>query len=228
MNNEKYLVIPASGIGARMNASIPKQYLTLNGQTVLQTTVNRLAPLGFKEIIIAVSSQDRWFDSLDFNVPVTKVVGGKERVDSVLNALKTISDPNAWVLVHDAARPCVQLNDVNRLVDQCLQTKTGGILAVKVSDTVKKLIPNNQQTISTIDRSNLWLAQTPQCFQVDQLTTAINDSLAQGVTITDEASAIEAQGLDCQIIEGNRSNIKITMPEDLELAIWYTMHKAKK
>ncbi|WP_079753132.1 IspD/TarI family cytidylyltransferase, partial [Vibrio parahaemolyticus] len=128
--------------------------------------------------------------------------------------------PCEWVLVHDAARPCVTLNDIDRLIDVCCAHPTGGILASPVRDTMKRA--NKENNIDhTVDREALWHALTPQMFKTQQLTRALADALQQGVAITDEASALEWLGETPALVQGSANNIKITQPEDLALAEFY-------
>ena len=221
VNPSFWIVIPASGIGSRMLADKPKQYLTINDQPILQITINQLAKLNSAGVVVAINEHDVYFDSLKIDANTQRCVGGKERVDSVLNALKHIKQhdhSNSWVLVHDAARPCVDLNDIQTLITHCSNTQHGAILANKVVDTLKRK-QNNK--ISTIDRSDIWQAQTPQCFRINDLLLAIETGLKNQLNITDEASAMEAMGFDFDLIESKRSNIKITQPEDLALAQFF-------
>ncbi|MCJ8315140.1 MAG: 2-C-methyl-D-erythritol 4-phosphate cytidylyltransferase [Saccharospirillaceae bacterium] len=226
-NNPFWVVIPASGIGARMQASLPKQYLKINDQAILQITINQMAKLNdlginsIKGIVVAIAPHDNYFNSLNIDDHIQSCLGGDERVHSVLNALLHIQqqdNTNPWILVHDAARPCVDLNDIQKLMEHCTKTQQGGILANKVVDTLK-LKQNNK--VSTIDRSNIWQAQTPQCFRLNDLINAIQTGLRNNTLITDEASAMEAMGFEVALIEAKRSNIKITQPEDLALAQFF-------
>jgi len=222
-----YLVVPASGIGTRMQSNISKQYLQLdNGLSVLDQTLSTL--LNIKKIkgcVLAISEQDTLFKSSQFNnhpklLAVT--TGGKERYHSVinaLNALKPFAKDNDWVLVHDAARPCIEARDVENLIQQLEHQKIGGLLATKVVDTIKK--SSHQMVESTIDRSNLWQAQTPQMYRFGILLQALNTAYNDGINITDEASAIEYIGLDSLLVESSKSNLKITSPDDLALANFY-------
>ncbi len=164
--------------------------------------------------------------TLNYRLPqhpdVIRVAGGKERADSVLSGLNYVSAqlPCEWVLVHDAARPCVTLNDIDRLIDVCCAHPTGGILASPVRDTMKRA--NKENNIDhTVDREALWHALTPQMFKTQQLTRALADALQQGVAITDEASALEWLGETPALVQGSANNIKITQPEDLALAEFY-------
>jgi 2-C-methyl-D-erythritol 4-phosphate cytidylyltransferase len=214
------VIVPAAGVGKRMKVNCPKQYLKINQKTILEHTVIRLAshPM-IKKIIIALGAEDEYFAEthLSEKAEVFVVDGGKERVDSVLSGLNII-DPNEfpWVLVHDAARPCLTLNDLDTLIDACLAINIGGILASPVRDTMKR--SNNNLIQETIERENLWHALTPQMFPTTQLKTSIEQALSAQVLITDEASAIEFSGGKSQLISSSSENIKITHPDDLALA----------
>ncbi len=225
-NQQFIVVVPAAGVGKRMQASCPKQYLTLNEQTILSHTINRLlSHKNIAKVILAISDDDDYFmqTALLDNPNIIKVSGGEERVDSVLSGLQAINELD-WVLVHDAARPCITHEDIDKLISQCLENNTGGILAAPVVDTMKLAINKNdqvEQVDKTIDRSHLWHAFTPQMFKAKELKEAIIQAKEKGLVITDEASAIESVGLPCLLISGRRDNIKITRPEDLVLASFY-------
>lgn len=221
------VVIPAAGIGQRMQADRPKQYLQLAGKTILEHTVSRLLQLPqLGQIWLALSAEDRFFEttSLPQLPQVTRVTGGAERADSVLSALKEINpELFPWVLVHDAARPLVQLADIGNLLQQCLLQKSGGILATPVRDTMKR--GDNTTPLAKVDhtvsRQQLWHALTPQLFPTALLTECLSQALAAGVAITDEASALEWAGHPVLLVPGRADNIKITQPEDLALARFY-------
>jgi len=226
-NQQFIVVVPAAGIGKRMLASCPKQYLTIDNQTILSHTINRLlSHKNIAKVVLAISDVDAYFaqTTLVDNPNIIRVSGGKERVDSVLNGLQVINDKE-WVLVHDAARPCVTHDDIDKLIKQCLASNSGGILAAPVVDTMKLAINNNAneatQVSKTIDRSSLWHAFTPQMFKTKELKQAIEEAQKKGLLITDESSAIESVGLPCLLVSGRRDNIKITRPEDLVLADFY-------
>jgi len=223
MNNKEVslaVVVPAAGVGKRMQAACPKQYLKIQDHTILEHTVLRLASHScIKLIVIPLSPGDEYFSdsNLAQHPKVQMVDGGKERVDSVLCGLNAIDEAKyPWVLVHDAARPCVTLADIQKLIDRCLENNCGGILATPVRDTMKRA---NQGLIAqTVEREQLWHALTPQMFQTPKLKEAITTALDSKATVTDEASAIEFVQEQCQIIEGQSDNIKITRPDDLALA----------
>lgn len=223
------VVVPAAGIGKRMAADRPKQYLTIAGETILQRTVERLiSHPNINRVVLALHPEDQYFEQLPCaKAPwLTTVVGGAERADSVLAALAPIQD-TPWVLVHDAARPCVLHRDISALLsladsEQPHDSTHGGILAYPVRDTMKQArsqpTPEVQQTL---ERNGMWHALTPQFFPTQALYQALQDGLAAGANITDEASAIERIGGTVSLITGCASNIKVTRPEDLALANFY-------
>ena len=221
------VVIPAAGVGQRMQADRPKQYLQLAGKTILEHTVGRLlqiAELG--GIWLALSADDPYFEttSLPEMAKVTRVLGGAERANSVLNALQSIDAAEfPWVLVHDAARPLVQLSDIENLLQQCLSQNCGGILATLVRDTMKRGDGGAPQVKvdHTVPRQQLWHALTPQLFPTKLLRDCLSHALAANAAITDEASALEWAGHPVLLVPGRADNIKITQPEDLALARFY-------
>ena len=215
------VVIPAAGIGKRVGADIPKQYLTILDKTIIEHSIAPfLAHPDIKKVIVSIAKNDQWFKTLSVaqHPKLTIVEGGKERVDSVLNALRTLSN-NDYILVHDAARPCLQTSDIDKLISHARTTKTGAMLACRVRDTMKRTNQSNQIE-HTVERQNLWHALTPQMFNNQQLITAISNIDEQHL-ITDEASAIELAGGSVTIIEGRSDNLKVTQSEDLLLAEFY-------
>ena len=212
------VIVPAAGVGSRMQHAAPKQYIRLAGKTILEHTLAKLAQIKqASRIIVAVSDDDPYFADLEFiDQRIVRASGGKERADSVLNGLLALVDnPPDWVLVHDAARPLVTLTDIERLLTDCISADEGGILASKVKDTIKRGTTHSEQTVP---RDDLWQALTPQLFKYQDLTQALQSALAQQVTITDEASAIEWANKPVKLVAGRSDNIKITTPEDLDLA----------
>ena len=215
------VVIPAAGIGKRVGADIPKQYLAILDKTIIEHSIAPfLAHPDIKKVIVSVAKNDQWFKTLSVaqHPKLTIVEGGKERVDSVLNALKTLPN-NDYVLVHDAARPCLQTSDIDKLISHARTTKTGAMLACRVRDTMKRTNQSNQIK-HTVERQNLWHALTPQMFNNQQLITAISNIDEQHL-ITDEASAIKLAGGSVTILEGRSDNLKVTQSEDLLLAEFY-------
>ena len=234
MNNslgQYTVVVPAAGVGKRMRASCPKQYLTINDKTILEHTVQRLLNHeAICHVVIALGEFDEYFPttSLANNNNVTRVVGGKERVDSVLAGLKILNtEQEQWVLVHDAARPCVQHKDLTELIKYCVENDHGGILAAPVRDTMKQATSTGIID-KTLDRSQMWHALTPQMYKTAELTSAIGDALAKDITITDESSAMEAFGYASGLVNGSNDNIKITQPEDLRLAEFILQQQEKE
>jgi 2-C-methyl-D-erythritol 4-phosphate cytidylyltransferase len=214
-------VLPAAGIGSRMQASKPKQYLPLLNTTVIEQTAQRLlSHPNIHRLIIAIHPDDKVFRHLAIagSPYITTVTGGEQRADSVLNGLQAV-DPDEWVLVHDAARPCVLHHDITRLLD-LKNDGTGGILAKRVVDTMKRS-DNLQYITHSEPRDNLWHALTPQFFPCGELRQALLQCKAKNITITDEASAMEYTGKQVRLVEGRSDNIKITVPEDLALAEFY-------
>ncbi|MFA6051699.1 MAG: 2-C-methyl-D-erythritol 4-phosphate cytidylyltransferase [Methylobacter sp.] len=219
-----WAIVPAAGVGKRMQADRPKQYLELAGKTVIEQTLSRLLQANvFEAIAVAVSEEDPYWPTLPISqhANIIAAPGGKERADSVLSALKAIRDKASdddWVLVHDAARPCITAADIQYLIDSLVNDDVGGILALSSHDTLKSVQGNC--ITETLDRSHIWRALTPQMFRYGMLKTALEE--AEGnPAITDDASALELKGLQPKIVEGRPDNIKITRPEDLPLAQFY-------
>lgn len=232
MQDEKFwAVVPAAGVGKRMGADSPKQYLPLLGQTILERTLDRLLshPL-ISGVIVAISKDDEYWPEIapryqDKNLHVAP--GGEERCHSVLNGLQylqSLASDKDWVLVHDAARPCLSEADINKLIDSLCNDNVGGILGIPVADTIKRVGANNYIE-ATVDRCGLWRALTPQMFRLVQLYDALSSALKEGVLVTDEASAIEWAGMMPRMVEGSPENIKITLPQDLWLAECYINHQ---
>jgi len=217
-----WIVVPAAGVGARMGSICPKQYLPLAGKTVLEITLERLLSLpNIAGIYLVLGAGDTYWNDSPFakNARIHRVDGGAERCDSVLNALDILQGDASlddWVLVHDAARPCVYPQSVMHLIDQVKNHSVGGILGVPVSDTLKQVIDSSIQ--STTDRRLLWQAQTPQMFRLGLLRDCLRRALADGKVITDESSALESYGYEPLMVQGRSDNIKITRPEDLVIA----------
>jgi 2-C-methyl-D-erythritol 4-phosphate cytidylyltransferase len=210
-------IVPAAGIGSRMGADCPKQYLQLAGQTILEHTLGALlSHPAIARVIVALAPHDRWFDALPVAADprVLRVEGGAERAFSVLNALHVAE--GGWVLVHDAARPCLTHGDLDRLIATAIHCG-GAILGSRVRDTMKRSDAMGN-ILGTVDREQLWHALTPQMFPTHTLLRALEEGLALGATITDEASAMERAGFTVRMVEGRADNIKVTRPEDLSLA----------
>jgi 2-C-methyl-D-erythritol 4-phosphate cytidylyltransferase len=223
-----WLVIPASGVGKRMAAECPKQYLRLQGKTILEHTLSRFTGLSsLQGILVVVSEADDYWPDLQATIRVDfpdllilSCYGGAERSDTVANGLRYLLQeqkiqPNSWVMVHDAARPCVRLSDVNALLATRKADVTGAILAVPVRDTMKRSGVDTQQVLYTESRENLWHSQTPQLFRVAELQDALYQAELADSVITDEASAMEALNKPVLLVAGSTDNIKLTQPSDL-------------
>ncbi|MGH8465814.1 MAG: 2-C-methyl-D-erythritol 4-phosphate cytidylyltransferase [Pseudomonas sp.] len=217
-----WAVIPAAGVGARMAADRPKQYLQLGGQTILEHSLDCfLDHPCVKGVVVSVAADDPYWPGLRCATDprIQRAEGGQERADSVLNALLLLHAQGAadsdWVLVHDAARPNLARSDLDRLLGELADDPVGGLLAVPARDTLKQANADGRVS-KTIDRSTVWQAYTPQMFRLGALHRALADSLVADVAITDESSAIEWAGQSPRLIEGRSDNIKVTRPEDLE------------
>ena len=258
-------VVVAAGVGKRFGSQMPKQYTHIGSQTVLQHTIAALSKVHqLSSCYLVTSEEDTIAKTLNFSMPIEWVIGGKERMNSVFNAVQTIwqqyqnplSDKafndkafsekashhaydNHWVLIHDAARPCVNPSDIEKLITQTTQQflqqshqqsqqehgqeSAGGLLAVPVRDTVKHIIHAQDKVLAqkTLDRSQLWLAQTPQIFPLATLYDYLTQAIEQTIAFTDEASLFEHFGEQPLLVEGSHSNIKLTFPEDLQFAQVY-------
>lgn len=226
-----WAVIPAAGVGARMAADRPKQYLTLGQRTLLEHSLGCfLDHPGLKGLVISLAVDDPYWPNLACATDprIQRVAGGVERADSVLNALLYLhgqgADDNDWVLVHDAARPNLARSDLDNLLAQLGDDPVGGLLAVPARDTLKR-VDSHGRVRETVDRSSIWQAYTPQMFRLGALHRALADSLVAEVAITDEASAMEWAGQAPRLIEGRADNLKVTRPEDLE---WLRQRWANK
>ncbi|MDI9246829.1 2-C-methyl-D-erythritol 4-phosphate cytidylyltransferase [Marinobacter sp. CHS3-4] len=219
-----WLVIPAAGSGQRMQSTRPKQYLTIADQFILDLSISAVldhAPMA--GCVVALSPDDSlWHDTRASKDPrVQRCDGGKERADSVLAALEALgssADREDWVLVHDAARPCLHPDDLGSLIRVVSEHSVGGLLATPVTDTIKKADTTGTEVTETVDRRHLWRALTPQMFRFGILSDALRSAFKEGLPVTDEASAIEQVGYSPCIVEGRPDNIKVTVPADLALA----------
>ena len=213
-----HVIIPAAGIGNRMQNALPKQYLPLAGKPmishVIQVFFNNPCITG---IHLALSADDGFWQTLTLN-PESKLklhyTGGNSRSETVLNTLNAIeADDDDWVLVHDAARPGLSSQLLEVLLEVLQNDEVGGLLAMPVADTLKKSDETNRVE-HTVSRQNLWQAQTPQMFRYATLKKALNDFAGSP---TDEAEAVEALGLQPKLVQGELSNLKVTYPQDLLL-----------
>ncbi|OOF69927.1 2-C-methyl-D-erythritol 4-phosphate cytidylyltransferase [Rodentibacter caecimuris] len=209
-----------------MQAHKPKQYLKILNKTILEHSLTLfLRRDDIHRVIVALNPNDPYFSTTELlkHPKIQLVDGGENRADSVLNGLNIITDEQAWVLVHDAARPCLNETDLNKLLS--VEDSNGAILAIPATDTIKRASDNENKITATEDRSKLWLAQTPQFFPVDLLRKALTQAIKHNLTVTDEASAMELCGFKPLLINGRSDNIKITRPEDLALAEFYLTRK---
>ncbi|MCW9012465.1 MAG: 2-C-methyl-D-erythritol 4-phosphate cytidylyltransferase [Gammaproteobacteria bacterium] len=269
-----WAIVPAAGVGKRMVADRPKQYLELHHRTVIEHSLQRLLDVpAISGAIVSLDVHDQYWPELKFSheKSVVTVAGGAERYDSVLNALnklkeiiKVDSNDEVWVLVHDAARPCVRAEDLIHLIEVASHDDHGGLLALPVRDTMKrtqealfrgspegeslrdetnkrasgtlfrgspegeslrdetnKRQHQNNRVQTTVDRTGLWHALTPQMFKLDLLINALQQAQQKGLQVTDDASAMELAGYHPLLVEGHEDNIKITRPFDLQLASLY-------
>lgn len=216
-----WAVLPAAGSGRRFSPTALKQYQVIQNKTVLEHSVNAVFQLPLAGCVLAIHANDHTIHQIKFSQQKKLFFceGGQERVHSVLNALyllKGIAEDDDWVLVHDAARPCVSKECLIKLVEQAVESESATILAVPVRDTLKRV--SDHVIKETVDRDQLWQAQTPQIAQIGQLVAALEHGLSLGYEITDEASALELAGHTVNVVIGRSDNIKITYPEDLNFA----------
>ena len=221
-DNAKYwVIIPAAGVGSRMGVDKPKQYIPVNGKTIIEHTLDCfLQREEIEKIIVAISSTDEYWPDLSVskNEKVITAPGGAERYQSVLNSLHVLTDKateNDWVLVHDAARPCLNQSVIDRLIITLRSHDIGGILALPCRDTMKRA--NSMGEIDeTVERDKLWHAQTPQMFRFGKLLSAIEDAFNKNIMITDESMAMERAGYQPLLVHGQQENIKVTHKDDLQ------------
>lgn len=213
-------LIPAAGSGTRIPAEAPKQYLPLAGRPMLWHSVRALCVPRVESVFVVLAPDDKVFASHDWSEFDGRLqplyCGGETRRDSVYNGLVAAMaevEADDWVLVHDAARPCLPARDLDNLMREIEGDEVGGILALPVAETVKKVSAARIQ--ATEDRSQLWLAQTPQMFRAGLLLQAL--ARAKG-SPTDEAAAVEQLGLKPRVVPGSRENLKVTWPEDVAIA----------
>jgi 2-C-methyl-D-erythritol 4-phosphate cytidylyltransferase len=217
-SSKVWAIVPAAGIGKRMNTALPKQYLPLNDLPVLQHTLQSLTNTHlFSAIVLAAKPGDgRAHAIASLFKNIIPACGGFERAHTVRNALAELADrasPEDWVFVHDAARPCVRPEDILRLHQAIQDHPVGGLLAIPLRDTLKHA--ESGHAARTLDRNTLWQAQTPQAFRYGLLVEAIQHALANNIPITDESSALELMGHAPLLVEGSSDNFKITFAEDL-------------
>ena len=218
-----HVLIPAAGRGRRYGGSLLKQYLPVAGKPVLAHSIKafQFHPM-ISSITVILAEDDQWFESAvgSLIANVNTVTGGETRADSVRNGLQYISDnysDSDWALVHDAARPCLSASRLEKFLEQGLESENGAILAVPIGDTLKRA-GESQEIVATVDRSDLWAAQTPQLFRVGALAAAIDSAHNAGCLLTDEASAMQFTGVKPLLVMGSNANIKITHSSDLAIA----------
>ncbi len=226
-----------------MQVELPKQYLRIADKTLLELTIECfIGRPDISGIVLVLSKGDTYWPGIASKFPNVMIVdGGDERCQSVLNGLKALAvkghvgtsvnasmdaESDDWVLVHDAARPCLRRSDIDHLISSLSQHAVGGLLGLPMADTVK-CCESNGTVIKTVPRHDLWRALTPQMFRLKQLTVALTQALADKAIITDEASAMEHIGLQPKMVVGHSDNIKITHPEDLVLAKLYLSAREK-
>lgn len=220
--NKYWAIIPAAGFGNRMGAELPKQYLKIHGQYILEHTASKFIRLANIEgIVVVISVNDAYWPRLELsrNEKVMVTTGGEQRYHSVLNGLYRLDEVagnNDFVLVHDAARPCVRIDDIAVLIEKISDHPVGGLLGVPARDTLKRADENNEIT-ETISREGVWHALTPQMFRKAMLQQAIESAIANNIEITDEAQAMEHAGFKPKFVAGHPDNIKITHMHDLPL-----------
>lgn len=218
-----YALLPAAGVGARMGGEHPKQYLTLHGRPMIWHAIRAFERHAeIDRVYVVISARDAWWDDYDWSAFAKLRVlrcGGATRAESVLNGLRACAaevDGEAWMLVHDAARPCLSQALLDKLLARLDADPVGGILAAPVADTLKRQTDAGR-IAETVPRAGLWGAQTPQMFRHGLLSRALEHA---GNAVTDEASAIEALGLSPQLVESDLTNLKVTYPRDLDVAAW--------
>lgn len=218
-----FTLLPAAGVGARMGADHPKQYLPLAGHPMLWHAIRAFEhEPAIERTFVVLSPDDGYWAQHDWSALAKLSVlrcGGRTRAESVLNGLRAMEGEVAetdWILVHDAARPCLGPAMLTRLLDALSGDEVGGILAAPVADTLKRQTSEGRIQ-ETVSREGLWGAQTPQMFRYGLLRRALEHA---GTAVTDEASAIEALGLSPRLVESDMTNLKVTFPRDLEVAEW--------
>jgi 2-C-methyl-D-erythritol 4-phosphate cytidylyltransferase len=220
-----FALIPAAGSGTRVAGGEPKQYRPIAGRPMLWHAIRAVCVPRVQSVFVVLAANDERFARQDWSAFAGRVqplyCGGSSRRDSVYNGLVATSgsvDPDDWLLVHDAARPCLAARDVQNLVRECESDAIGGLLALPVADTVKQAGKDEagvMRVAATLDRAQLWLAQTPQMFRAGLLAQALQQA---SPAVTDEASAVESLGLKPRLVAGSRDNLKVTYPEDFAVA----------
>ena len=220
-----FALIPAAGSGTRFAGGAPKQFATLAGKPMLWHAIRAVCVPPVETVFVVLAPGDHAFGKGDWSAFDGRLeplyCGGESRRDSVFNGLvAAMADMSHddWILVHDAARPCLPEKDLKSLVSECLTDQVGGLLALPIADTVKRAAKDEagtQRVDATEDRAQLWLAQTPQMFRAGLLAQALRQASPR---VTDEAQAVEALGVKPRLVAGSRENLKVTWPEDLAIA----------
>lgn len=221
---EYWAVVPAAGVGKRMGADIPKQYLDISGRPVIAHTIERLlAHPRIRGVVVVLSAHDCWWQDVDLPSEPFQALGGEERCHSVLSGLRKLlelASPDARVMVHDAVRPCLRAQDIDKLIESVGDYSGGGLLGLPVRDTMKRARPSGEVE-GTVPREDLWHALTPQLFPLKALMDALARTIEIERLVTDEAQAMELAGAAPRMVEGHPDNIKITRRQDLKLAELY-------
>lgn len=217
-----WAVVPAAGSGRRMGAAVAKQYLPLRGRPLLAHALEPLLACARLDAVVLVVATDdtRWRESVPRDSRLLLADGGALRRDSVMNGLERLAEVAAdddWVLVHDAARPCLSAGELEALFEALADDPVGGLLAVPLADTLKSA-DDSGRVAATVPRENLWRALTPQMFRYGLLRRALAATVAAGIVVTDEAAAVEHAGHRPMLVPGRAANLKVTGPEDLALA----------
>lgn len=219
MNNDIIAIVPAAGTGTRLGDTLPKQYLDVNGVPLIRHALDALAGVTrISRIVVVLSPDDQHWTTLMPALPKVTVVrvGGATRAESVLNGMLAIAKDVAedtWVMVHDAARPCIRTELINQFIDELESDRVGGLLALPLADTIK-LGGENLRVEKTLPRESIWRAQTPQMFRHAML----REALQKTPLATDEAQAVELLGHQPKLVMGDSANLKVTYAPDLKLA----------
>lgn len=223
-----WAVVPAAGLGLRTGRDMPKQYVPLAGKPMLRWTLERLLahPDVYGAMVVLAADDGRWSGwTAVAGKPVLTAIGGAGRAASVragLAALADRVDASDWVLVHDAARPCVSVTEIDALLVAGRAHPVGALLALPVADTLKQADARGG-SIGSLPREQTWRALTPQMFRYAELCAALDRAQAESAAITDEAGAFERLGRHPLLVRGSARNVKVTTADDFALAEWYLM-----
>jgi 2-C-methyl-D-erythritol 4-phosphate cytidylyltransferase len=217
-----FCVVVAAGIGQRIGGVVPKQYLPIANRTLLEWSVKPFLALPqIARVVVVLAENDPWFPGLILaqHPKIKAVVGGHERYQSVLSGLQALSseaDRDDWIMVHDAARPNITLEDIKQLINNVGDHPVGGLLGVPLSDSLK-CVDHQNTVVNDVAREEIWRALTPQMFRFNQLLTCLQALAEQGISVADEASALGRFGHQCLMVLGRSDNIKVTTPADYEM-----------